>query len=257
MTFPSETPSRPSQKHVTASRLTRRAFMAAAGTVVSIGLPVRVRTLRPAEARDLAGALRPDGRPRLPPGQMAVKKLRDMGGTRPADTAEPWALTVSGQVGQPQSLTPSALSELPRCTVGCDVHCVTGWTLLDAVWQGVRLRDFMAAAGVLPAAAFVVFTAPGGYSSSIPMAEARKDNVLLADSFDGRPLAPAHGAPWRVVVPDRYFYKSVKWVQTIEFSVEDQLGSWESSGFSNSADPWKEERYELKETSDEPPVRRR
>ena len=92
-------------------------------------------------------------------------------------------------------------------------------------------------------AGFVVFEAPAGYSSNIPISEARKNNMILAHRFLDQDLPLEHGAPLRGLVPDRYFYKSVKWVEKVRFVVDDEPGYYESGGYSNSADPWKEERF--------------
>jgi DMSO/TMAO reductase YedYZ molybdopterin-dependent catalytic subunit len=92
-------------------------------------------------------------------------------------------------------------------------------------------------------AGFVILEGHGEYSSNIPIQEARKDNVILAYEFSGNALPVAHGAPVRALVPDRYFYKSVKWLEGIKFSAVDEPGYYESGGYSNTADPWKEERY--------------
>jgi DMSO/TMAO reductase YedYZ molybdopterin-dependent catalytic subunit len=91
---------------------------------------------------------------------------------------------------------------------------------------------------------FVIFEAAAGYTSNIPIIEARKDNVILAHSFFGKSLPRPHGAPVRALVPDRYFYKSAKWLEGIKFTVQDEPGYWERRGYSNSADPWREERYQ-------------
>jgi DMSO/TMAO reductase YedYZ molybdopterin-dependent catalytic subunit len=93
-------------------------------------------------------------------------------------------------------------------------------------------------------AGFVIFEAAGDYTSSIPLAEALKGNVILAHGFYDRKLPQAHGAPLRALVPDRYFYKSVKWLKGIKFSAVDEPGYYESAGYSNRADPWKEERFD-------------
>jgi DMSO/TMAO reductase YedYZ molybdopterin-dependent catalytic subunit len=92
-------------------------------------------------------------------------------------------------------------------------------------------------------ASFVIFEAASGYTSNIPISEARKKNVILAHSFFGRELPRAHGAPVRALVPDRYFYKSAKWLEGIKFTAQDDPGYWERQGYSNSADPWREERF--------------
>jgi len=137
----------------------------------------------------------------------------------------------------------SELMRLKQVTRTCDVHCVTGWTLLDSRWQGIPMKAIMELAEIKSSAGFVIFEAPGEYSSSIPISEAGKDNVLLAHSLFDQKLPQAHGAPLRALVPDRYFYKSVKWVRRIKFTAVDEPGYYESSGYSNSADPWKEERF--------------
>jgi DMSO/TMAO reductase YedYZ molybdopterin-dependent catalytic subunit len=93
-------------------------------------------------------------------------------------------------------------------------------------------------------ARFVIFQATAGYSSNIPINEARKENVLLAHGFSGRELPRPHGAPVRALVPDLYFYKSAKWLEGIKFTARDEPGYWEIRGYNNSADPWKEERFE-------------
>jgi DMSO/TMAO reductase YedYZ molybdopterin-dependent catalytic subunit len=119
----------------------------------------------------------------------------------------------------------------------CDVHCVTGWTLLDSQWGGVRLTTIMDLVKVKENARFVIFEAASGYTTNIPISEARKENVILAHSFFG------NGAPVRALVPDRYFYKSAKWLEGVKFTTRDEPGYWERGGYSNSADPWREERF--------------
>jgi DMSO/TMAO reductase YedYZ molybdopterin-dependent catalytic subunit len=226
------------------AKITRREFMeAAGGSIVSIGLPGVFVKLMGVDNRALAAELRADGRSRIPPGQHAVKALQDMGGQQGEWTVPEWRLEIQGEVRKPMTLTFSDLMELEQVDQICDVHCVTGWTLLDSRWKGIRLTTMMKLAGVKERAGFIIFEAPGGYSSSIPLSEARKENVLMAHGFAGQKLPPAHGAPVRALVPDRYFYKSVKWVQRIRFTIEDEPGYYETRGYSNSADPWKEERF--------------
>ena len=226
-------------------KLSRRAFMASAGgTMVSIGLPGLFVKLMDAANRAVAAQLRPDGRPRIPPGQHAVKALPNMGGGQRDEDASGWRLQITGEVEKPMTLMFSDLMALKQIDLICDVHCVTGWTLLDSRWRGVTMKTIINKAKVKEAAGFVIFEAPTGYTSSIPLAEAFKDNVILAHGFNDQKLPQVHGAPLRAVVPDRYFYKSVKWIKTIKFSAVDELGYYESSGYSNSADPWKEERFE-------------
>ena len=217
---------------------------AAGGTMVSIGLPGVFIKLTDSDNRAMAAALRPDGRTRIPPDQHAVKVMPDMGGTQGSGNVSAWSLKISGEVENPLILKISDLMRLKQVSQICDVHCVTGWTLLDSRWQGVPMKAIMETVKVKDSANFVVFEAPGKYSSSIPISEAGKDNVFLAHSLFEKKLPQVHGAPLRLLVPDRYFYKSVKWVQGIKFTAADEPGYYESGGYSNNADPWKEERFD-------------
>ena len=226
-------------------KLTRREFMSAAGgTIVSIGMPGVFVKLMDSANRALAAQLRPDGRPRIPPGQHAVKALPNMGGRQQDENVPEWRLTITGEVEKPMTLVISDLMELEQLDLICDVHCVTGWSLLDSRWRGISLKTIMNLVKVKETAGFVILEAPGVYTSSIPRAEALKENVILAHGFYDRKLPQAHGAPLRALIPDRYFYKSVKWLEGIKFSAVDEPGYYESAGYSNSADPWKEERFE-------------
>lgn len=222
------------------AKMTRRQFMAAAGgSVVGIGLPGHFIKLTQAQNRELTGQLRLDGRPRIPPGQHAVKALLDMGGIAGSDQLD---LKVYGEVDHPCTFNEQQLSRLPRIEITCDVHCVTGWTLLDSKWGGYALADVMALAGADKNSAFVIFEAPAGYASNVPLKGA--GDIYLVDTFFGRRLPKANGAPLRALVPDLYFWKSVKWLHALKFSTVDQPGFYEKMGYSNSADPWKEERLQ-------------
>lgn len=226
-------------------KISRRAFLAAAGgTLVSIGLPGAFIKLSDAEQRALAADTRPDGRPRLPPGQLAVEKIRDMGGTPGTATVANWSLRIHGEVEKPATLSYQELLNLDQVHITCDIHCVTGWTLLDSEWIGVRLKTIMDRVRPRKSGGFIIFEAAAGYTSNVPISDARKENVVLAHRFYGEKLPREHGAPVRALVPDRYFYKSAKWLEAVEVTARDRPGFWETQGFSNSADPWKEERYQ-------------
>ena len=226
-------------------KLSRRAFLAkAGGSVVNISLPGVFVKLIARENFALAAQLRPDGRPRIPPSQQAVKRLYDMGGIQGKGTPQDWQLRIYGEVEKPTILTFHELLELRQVEMTCDVHCVTGWTLLDSQWSGVKVSTIMDLVKLKGDTHFVIFEGAAGYSSNIPLLEARKDNVLLAHSFFGKSLPRPHGAPVRALVPDLYFYKSAKWLEAIKFTVQDEPGYWEKRGYSNSADPWREERYQ-------------
>ena len=214
------------------------------GSLVSIGLPGLFVKLTDSENRAWAADLRPDGRPRIPPGQHAVKALVPMGGAAGPGKIDDWRLKISGLVEQPQTISFRNLMGLNQMNLTCDVHCVTGWTLLDSKWAGIRITEIIKRVGVKNSARFVIFEGHAGYSSNIPLDEAVKENVILAHQFFGKRLPIAHGAPLRALIPDRYFYKSVKWLEAIRFSEIDEPGTYESSGYSNTADPWKEERFD-------------
>jgi DMSO/TMAO reductase YedYZ molybdopterin-dependent catalytic subunit len=231
-------------KLMEAKKISRRAFLAkAGGSVVSIGLPGIFVKLMDLENLALAAEMRPDGRPRLPPSQQAVKKIIDMGGVQGTTDSKNWELKIHGEVGRPTTLTFEEVLSLPQVDLTCDVHCVTGWTLLDSQWGGVRLTTIMDLVRTNESVGFVIFEAAAGYTSNIPISEARKENVILAHSFFGKELPRPHGAPVRALVPDRYFYKSAKWLKGVKFTAQDEPGYWERQGYSNSADPWREERF--------------
>jgi DMSO/TMAO reductase YedYZ molybdopterin-dependent catalytic subunit len=226
-------------------KLSRRAFLAkAGGSLIGISLPGVFVKLMDTANLALAAETRYDGRPRLPPGQQAVKRLFDMGGVQGTASTRDWKVKIHGEVEKPTTLTFQELLELSQVDITCDVHCVTGWTLLDSQWRGVQLTTIMNLVKTKESARFVIFQATAGYSSNIPISEARKENVLLAHGFSGRELPRPHGAPVRALVPDLYFYKSAKWLEGIKFTARDEPGYWELRGYSNSADPWKEERFE-------------
>jgi DMSO/TMAO reductase YedYZ molybdopterin-dependent catalytic subunit len=226
-------------------KLSRRAFLAkAGGSVVSLSLPGVFVKLIARENIALAAQIRPDGRPRIPPNQQAVKRLYDMGGIQGKANPQDWQLKIHGEVEKPTTLTFQELLELKQIEITCDVHCVTGWTLLDSEWSGVKLSTIMDLVKLKQNAHFVIFEAAAGYTSNIPVIEAQKDKVILAHSFFGKSLPRPHGAPVRALVPDLYFYKSAKWLKGIKFTVQDEPGYWERRGYNNSADPWREERYQ-------------
>jgi DMSO/TMAO reductase YedYZ molybdopterin-dependent catalytic subunit len=228
-------------------KISRRAFLAAAGgTIISIGLPGVFIKLSNAEQRTLAADTRPDGRPRLPPGQLVVERIQDMGGTPGAATISNWRLRIHGEVEKPTILSYQDLLNLDQVNITCDIHCVTGWTLLDSEWSGVRLTTIMDTVRPSRNGRFIIFEAFGGYTSNVPISEIRKENVILAHSFFGEKLPQENGAPVRIVIPDRYLYKSAKWLEGIKVTSRDEPGFWETKGYSNSADPWKEERYQDK-----------
>jgi DMSO/TMAO reductase YedYZ molybdopterin-dependent catalytic subunit len=185
---------------------------------------------------------RADGRPRLPPGQHVIQRLRPMGGDQGDPDPAHFRLRVHGEVEHPMTLDFHQLLALPQVTQAADVHCVTRWTALGIQWTGVRLGEIAKRAGITRRARHVIFEAAHGYTSNIPIHEALKPNVMVAYRIDGHALPRAHGSPVRAVVPDRYFWKSAKWLTGIWFSERDHPGYWERRGYDNNADPWLEQR---------------
>jgi DMSO/TMAO reductase YedYZ molybdopterin-dependent catalytic subunit len=193
-------------------------------------------------ARRARAEKRADGRPRLPPGQFPIQYLRPMGGREGDPSYGKFKLRVHGEVAAPYELDFASLLKLPQVDQTCDVHCVTRWSLLDSHWRGVRVADLIARAAPKPSARFVIFEAALGYTSNVSLTDATKPNVLVAHQTEKRPIPIAHGAPVRALVPDLYFWKSAKWLTGIRLSSRDEPGYWEVRGYSNHADPWKEER---------------
>lgn len=181
---------------------------------------------------------------RLPPGQYMARDfpVLHVGNVPPFDP-KTWRFRVFGEVEQPQKFTWEQFKALPARTVKADIHCVTRWSKFDTTWSGVPFRHLMKLAGVRPSVRFVVTHGANEYSANLPLSVADADDVLLAYTYEGKPLEPIHGGPVRMFVPSRYFWKSTKWCTGVEFLREDRPGFWETRGYNNDADPWKEERY--------------
>lgn len=186
---------------------------------------------------------RKDGRPRLPPGQKVISQLKPMGGDPGDPKTSAFRLKVHGLVKNPFTLDFAAMAAMNHGVHEVDVHCVTGWSVLGAKFRGVRVKDLAQKAGVHAGARHVIFEAAHGYTANVPLDEAMGPNVLIAWELDGRRLAHAHGGPARAVVPDLYFWKSAKWLTGIRFVQSDEPGYWETRGYHNRADPWKEQRH--------------
>jgi DMSO/TMAO reductase YedYZ molybdopterin-dependent catalytic subunit len=186
---------------------------------------------------------RKDGRKRLPPGQRVIEMLRPMGGEEGDGDPKNWKLKVHGSVKSPFEVDYTNFLKLPQVTKEADVHCVTGWSMLGGLWKGVQVSKLAELAGVKAEAKHVIFESAHGYTANVPMKEAMADNALVTYRLNDRPFALEHGAPVRGLVPDLYFWKSAKWITGVRFSKDDHPGFWETRGYHNHADPWKEERY--------------
>jgi DMSO/TMAO reductase YedYZ molybdopterin-dependent catalytic subunit len=190
------------------------------------------------------GERTPSNPSRLPPNQREVTELIVFSiAATPMFVEKDWRLEILGEVQKPLSLTWSDFLRLPKTTQQSDFHCVTGWSKLDNLWGGTALKNIVEFCAPKSRARFVGFTCEDGYFTYLPLDVLLDADVMLAYELDGRQLEPEHGQPLRLVVPQKYGYKSAKWVHEIKFTTEDQLGFWEKLGYSTSADPWKEQRY--------------
>jgi DMSO/TMAO reductase YedYZ molybdopterin-dependent catalytic subunit len=164
-------------------------------------------------------------------------------GIQPMLPPSRWSLTLNGLVEKPTVLTWDQFNALPQIEDVSDFHCVTTWSKYDCNWSGVAFTTLYELVQPKPEAKFVYFTSYDGYSTNLPLDQCLDDDVLIATGFEGKPVPREHGGPARVIVPKIYAWKGAKFVKGIEFLAEDRLGYWEVRGYSNTADPWKEERY--------------
>lgn len=184
---------------------------------------------------------------RIPPGQSRTRKWPVLHASIvPHVPLEKWRFDVGGLVERPLSYSWDEFQKLPRVRVLADFHCVTRWSRLGNLWEGVSVREVLSRAGIQPGAKFVI---AGGYdgdwTTNLPLEEFLTDDALFADTHDGEPISADHGGPCRLIVPRLYAWKSAKWVRSIELTASDHSGYWEKLGYHNHGDPWKEERMWL------------
>jgi DMSO/TMAO reductase YedYZ molybdopterin-dependent catalytic subunit len=181
---------------------------------------------------------------RVPPGQYVTRDfpVLSAGPTPRVDLAS-WRFTIDGLVRQPASWSWDQIQALPSRDWTVDISCVTKWTKLGTRWTGVSLDTLLETVELDPAARFVVAHSYGGYTTNLPLADVLNGLAFVAWAYDGEPLPPAHGGPARLVVPHLYLWKSAKWVRGLQLLAEDEPGFWESLGYHNRGDPWREQRY--------------
>lgn len=182
---------------------------------------------------------------RIPPGQTRTRKWPVLHASEVPDvsTAD-WTLQIAGLVERPLSFTWNEFRALPRVKVFSDFHCVTTWSRLGNVWEGVSIHELLNRAGIKAEAKYVVAAGyDWGWTTNLPLADLLSHDVLVADTHDGEPLDPDHGGPVRLIVPKLYAWKSAKWLKAIHLVAEDHPGYWEQGGYHNHGDPWTEERY--------------
>ena len=186
---------------------------------------------------------RPD---RIPPGQTRTRKwpVLDASGPPAIDRAN-WRFRVAGLVGKEVVWDWETFSKLPRVKVFADFHCVTRWSRLGNLWEGVSTRHLLELArGADPKAQFVMaYGYDRGWTTNLPLADFLAEDALVAIFHDGEAISTEHGGPARLIVPRLYAWKSAKWVAGVELTEQDRPGFWEANGYHMRGDPWQEERY--------------
>ncbi|WP_237739691.1 sulfite oxidase-like oxidoreductase [Methanobacterium formicicum] len=186
---------------------------------------------------------------RIPPGQHEDKRwpVLHAGSVNRVDPSQ-WKLKIWGLVQKERELDFADFMALPRVQVFSDIHCVTTWSKLNNLWEGVSTSTIKEQVEILPEARYVMVHAHKNFTTNLSLDDFFASDVLLATHHNGNALNSKHGGPVRLVVPRLYFWKSAKWVTGLEFMAEDKRGFWESTGYHNHGDPWKEERYSWQET---------
>ena len=183
---------------------------------------------------------------RVPPGQYVTSDFPVLSaGPTPHTSLEEWTFTISGAVDEPVTWTWEELLALPAETPTVDIHCVTKWSKLGTRWEGIpvdRLLDAARTGGVGDGSHVLAFC-DGGYTTNLALADVTNNKAWIAFGYDGAPLPPEHGGPARLLVPHLYFWKSAKWVRGFELTARNELGFWETLGYHDRGDPWREQRY--------------
>ena len=183
--------------------------------------------------------------PRLPPGQYDTGSSYPVltAEVSPKLTAETWSFRVDGLVQQARTWDWQAAHKLEHSTYEGDIHCVTSWSKLGTSFSGVSLDTFLAETGVLPEATHVVAWSHTGYTTNLPLAEVTGGKAWVVWEHEGKPLPHEHGGPARMLVPHLYFWKSAKGIGGLRLLDHDEPGFWETRGYHDLGDPWKEQRY--------------
>jgi DMSO/TMAO reductase YedYZ molybdopterin-dependent catalytic subunit len=193
-------------------------------------------------SRGFTGRGRESG-PKLPPGQYLTHDFPVLSaGPTPRIPLDRWEFTVETEAGSRQKWSWTDLLALPAETFTVDIHCVTKWSKLETTWRGVSVDTLLA--DVETAADYALVHSYGGYTTNLPLEDLLDGKAWVAYSYDGEDLHPEHGGPARLVVPHLYFWKSAKWVRGIQLLLDDEPGFWESVGYHNYGDPWREQRYQ-------------
>ena len=183
---------------------------------------------------------------RIPPGQFVTDDFPVLSaGPTPRAPLEKWDFSIYGDIAEDLKWSWKEFQELPRETAVVDIHCVTKWSKLDTVWTGVSVDTLLEGVNLAaaPDVRHLIAFCDGSYTTNLPLADVRGGKAWVVYEYDGKPLDPVHGGPARLLVPHLYFWKSAKWVRGLKLVREDRPGFWETAGYHNYADPWKEQRY--------------
>ena len=182
---------------------------------------------------------------RLPPGQHLTDRFPVLQkGRIPNIDRENYILELEGELDKPMRFRLKDLYKIQDKEIIADIHCVTSWSKYDTKWGGISFNKLFDLVKPKPTANYVEFLcADDGFTTTVPIEKLHAKNTILALNYEGEPISEKHGGPVRPIIPNLYFYKSAKWVLRINFLKEDRLGYWERGGYSNKADPWKEQRY--------------
>jgi DMSO/TMAO reductase YedYZ molybdopterin-dependent catalytic subunit len=193
-------------------------------------------------SRGFRGRRRPDVDPaRVPPGQYMTTDFPVLSaGPTPDVSTDEWTFTITGGA-ETVRWTWEEFRALPSEQVTVDIHCVTKWSKLDTVWEGVPVETLLERVDY--DASYVLAWCDGGYTTNLPVEDVVDGKAWIAYAFGGEPLDPEHGGPARLLVPHLYFWKSAKWVRGFRLLDEDEPGFWEQNGYHLYGDPWREQRY--------------
>ena len=185
----------------------------------------------------------PEVASRIPPGQYLTRDFPVLSaGPTPTVPTSTWDFRITGNLETSPRWTWDEFLALPRETFTVDINCVTKWSKLDTVWEGVSLDTLLD--GLDSSASYLIAHCDGGYTTNLPIEDVTGGKAWIAFNYDADELSPEHGGPARLVVPHLYFWKSAKWVRRLELVDEDRPGFWESLGYHEYGDPWLEQRYQ-------------
>lgn len=180
----------------------------------------------------------------VPSGQYVTEKFPVLTfGPNPRIDLSTWQFRVFGLVDSEVTLDWEEFKALGETTVEAPFHCVTQWSKMENIWEGVPFSAVMGLITPRPEAAHIMVHCYGGYTTNLALDVVQNEDVLFAYRHDGEPLSTDHGGPVRLVVPKRYGWKSAKWVNSLELMAKDAPGFWEARGYHMNGDPLKEERF--------------